>query len=44
MTQSEIRINISRIEKTIEKNFWNKGYVNNLKEELKSYKSLLTKI
>lgn len=41
MTNEEIKENIERLEKTIRLNYWNKGYVENCKEQIKTYKILL---
>jgi hypothetical protein len=41
MTTQEIKTNIERLEKTIAKNIWNKGYVANCKNQIEYYKTLL---
>jgi hypothetical protein len=41
MNTQEINTNISRLEKTISLNFWNKGYVANCKNEIEQYKEML---
>ena len=43
MSQSEIKVNIERLEKTISMNIWNKGYVANCKAQVERYKSMLKK-
>jgi len=41
MTTQEILINIQRLEDTIQMNIWNKGYVENCKSQIESYKLML---
>lgn len=41
MTKQEILTNIERLEATIAQNFWNKGYVENCKKTIESYKEML---
>ena len=41
MTTQEIKTNIERLENTIKMNIWNKGYVNNCKSQIESYKLML---
>jgi hypothetical protein len=41
MTTEEILINIQRLEDTIQMNIWNKGYVENCKSQIESYKLML---
>ena len=41
MTTQEILINIQRLEDTIKMNIWNKGYVENCKSQIESYKLML---
>ena len=40
MNAIEVKENISRLENTIELNFWNAGYVANCKEALLRYKEM----
>jgi hypothetical protein len=39
--KEELTENIKRLEVTIAMNIWNKGYVENCKENIKSYKNSL---
>ncbi len=41
MTTEEIKENISRLEATISSNIWNKGYVSNCREQIKTYEEML---
>jgi len=41
MTTQEINANIQRLESTIKMNIWNKGYVENCKSQIESYKKML---
>lgn len=41
MTRQEITTNIQRLETTIKKNFWQKGYVANCKAQIENYKTML---
>ncbi len=41
MTTQEILMNIQRLEDTIQMNIWNKGYVENCKSQIESYKLML---
>ena len=43
MTNNEIKANIQRLQKTIENNFWNKGYIENCKNNIKTYQDMLKK-
>jgi len=44
MNKSELIENIRRTKSTLAENCWNKGYAENLKEDIKSYEGSLKEI